>query len=364
MLTLGRVRGVPIQVGPSWLFIGVLLTAIYGPIVHGAVPQVSSSTAYLASFGFSVLFALCILAHEIGHTLVSLALGYSVKRVVLFLLGGVSEIDGEPTRARHELLISASGPLVSVVLAAGAFGGYLAYDSTSLAGVLFALLAWSNLILAAFNLLPGLPLDGGRILRAAVWGLGGSADTGTHVAAWSGRVLAILVAAAGLLLDRGPDGIAAAVLSLGLAAYLWFSATQSLKFAELLHQLPDVDVARLLRPGLLVPADLPIAEALRRVWDSNARGLVLLDRDERPSAIVDERAIGLVPPERRAWTPVSQVARPLEPGLMIPTGLAAKDLLERMQKTPAREYLVVGPDGSPAGIIATLDFARRLKGRR
>ncbi|MDQ2796727.1 MAG: site-2 protease family protein, partial [Actinomycetota bacterium] len=305
---------------------------------------------------------LCILAHELGHTLVSGLLGYPVKRVVLFLLGGVSEIDGEPTRARHELLISAAGPLVSVLLAAGAFGGYLAIGAASLPGVLLALLAWSNIILAAFNLLPGLPLDGGRILRAVVWGFGAASATGTRVAAWSGRALAILVAAAGLVLDRGPDGIAAAALTLALAGYLWVSATQSLKIAELMGRLPEVDVSTLLRPGLLVPADLSIAEALRRVWNTNARGLVVLDRAEKPSAIVDERAIGLVPPERRAWVAVSEVARPLEPGLMVPLGTNAKDLLEHMQKTPAREYLVVEPDGSPAGIIATIDFADRLKG--
>lgn len=362
MLTLGRVRGVPIVVSPSWLFIGLLLTAVYGPIVDRAVPGISASTAYLTSFGFSVLFALCILAHELGHTLASTALGYPVKRVVLFLLGGVSEIEGEPTRARHELAIAVSGPLVSLVIAAGAFGGYLATGSPSLIGVLLALLAWSNVVLTAFNLLPGLPLDGGRILRAVVWGLGASSVTGTRVAAWSGRVFAVLIAITGFVLNRGSTGILAAVMSIALAAYLWVSASQSLKIAELLNRLPGVRVADLLRPGLLVPADLSVAEALRRVWQSDARGLVLLDAAEQPSAIVDEVVIGAVPPDRRPWTQVSEVARPLEPGLLVPVGLDATDLLKQMQRTPAREYLVVETDGSPAGIIATVDFARRLKG--
>lgn len=362
MLTLGRVRGVPIVVSPSWLLIGLLLTTIYGPIVDDAVPDISASTAYLTSFGFSILFALCILAHELGHTMVSTALGYPVKRVVLFLLGGVSEIDGEPTRARHEFAIAASGPLVSLVIAAGAFGGYLAAEAPSLTAVLLALLAWSNVILAAFNLLPGLPLDGGRILRSVVWGLGASPATGTRVAAWSGRGFAVLIAIAGFVLNRGTAGILAAVMSLALAAYLWVSASQSLKVAELLNRLPAVHVADLLRPGLLVPADLSVAEALRRVWQSDARGLVLLDAAERPSAIVDEIVIGAVPPDRRAWTQVSEVARPLEPGLLVPVGLDAADLLKQMQQTPAHEYLVVESDGSPAGIIATIDFARRLNG--
>lgn len=361
-ITLGRFRGVPIVVAPSWLLITVLLAIIYGPIVRDAAPQASSSTAYVASFGFAVLFALCILAHELGHTVVSMALGHPVRRVVLFLLGGISEMDGEPERARDELLIAAAGPFVSVALAGIAWGISTTASAHSIYGILCALLAWSNIVLAVFNLLPGLPLDGGRLLRAIVWGAGASPLTGTRVAAWAGRALAVLVAVSGLIVDRTSAGVAAGLLSFALAAYLWLGATQSLKSADLLQRLPNVRVPELLRPGLLIPSDLSVAEALRRVWDRNARGLVIVDSAQHPSAIVDEVLIGLVPPERRPWTAVTDVARPLEPGLVVPVSIDAKELLERMQTTPAREYLAVSEDGSPAGIIATADFARLLRG--
>jgi Zn-dependent protease len=361
MLQLGRIRGVPVMVAPSWLIVGLLLTVIYGPIVHDAVPGVSGSTAYLAALGFSVLFALCILAHELGHTLVSLALGHPVRRVVLFALGGVSEIDEEPGRPRDELLIAATGPLVSLVIAGGAWIGYNASAPGHLLTALLGLLWWSNLVLAAFNLLPGLPLDGGRLLRATVGAFGASQVTGTRVAAWSGRAVAVVVAASGLAADRTSLGFGAGIFSVALAAYLWFGATQSLRVAGLLSRLPEVDVAELLRPGLFVPADLTVAEALRRAWNGNARGIVLVDATDKPSAIVDESLIGEVPPDRRPWTPVVNVARPLEPGLMIPDGLDAPALLARMRATPAHEYLVVRADGSAAGIITTRDFAHRLQ---
>lgn len=361
MLTLARVAGVPIMVSPSWLLIGLLLTYVYGPIVDDAVSDIGRGGAYAVAFGFSLLFAACVLAHELGHTLVSQALGYPVKRVVLFALGGVSEIDGEPTRARHELAIAAAGPLVSIGLAAGTFGGYYASDDGSIAAALFALLAWSNLVLAAFNLLPGLPLDGGRILRAAVWGLGASSIAGTRVAGWCGRVFAVVLAVGTLLLVRGPDAIPATVLTCFLALYLWVSASASLTIARLRSRLPEVDVDQLLRPGLLVPDDLSVAEALRRVWQSGARGLVVVDAAQRPTAIVDELQIGAVPPPRQAWTPVSEVARPITDGTTVVAGTDAEALLEHMQRHPAREYLVVSGDGQPAGIIATADFARMLK---
>jgi hypothetical protein len=168
------------------------------------------------------------------------------------------------------------------------------------------------------------------------------------------------VAITGLIADRTSWGIATGIFSVGLAWYLWIAATQSLNHADVLEQLPGISVDDLLRPGMFVPDDLSVGEALRRAWDGRARGLVLLDAAARPSAIVDETLIGAVPPERRPWTPVTTVARPLEPGLLVPDGIDAAGLLRQMQATPSREYLVVRPDGSAAGIIATRDFARRL----
>jgi Zn-dependent protease len=359
---LGRIRGVPVIVMPSWLIVGILLAGVYEPIIADAVPTLGRGAAYLAAIGFALMFGLCVLAHELGHTLISTALGHPVRRVVLFALGGVSEIDGEPERARDELLIAGAGPLVSLIIAGGAWFGYDASPAGSLLTALLGLLWWSNLLLAAFNLLPGLPLDGGRLLRAAVCAFGARQVTGTRVAGWTGRMVAVAVALSGLIADRSSVGIAAGVFTIGLAAYLWVAATQSLKTAQLMTHLPDVVVADLLRPGMFVRDDLSVGEALRRAWAANARGLVLLDAADRPAAIVDEVLIGAIPPDRRAWTPVADVARPLEPGLMVPDAIDAAGLLRRMQATPAREYLVVRPDGSPAGIIATQDFARRLQG--
>lgn len=364
MLRLGSVRGVPILVAPSWLLVAVLVAIIYGPLVQDSVAGISRTVAYLASLGFAALFALCILAHELGHTLVSLALGHPVRRVILFMLGGVSEIESEPDRAWREFLIAAAGPLISLGLAAATWGLSLTFAAHTVFGVLCALLAWSNLVLAAFNLLPGLPLDGGRLLRAAVWACGASPYTGTKVAAWAGRLIAVAVAVSGLLIDRTQAGIGAGIMSIALAAYLWVGATQSLRTAGVLARLPSVRVPELLRPGVLVSDTVSVAEALRQVWENNARGLVLVDSAQRPRAIVDEAMIGSVPPDQRPWTSVTSVARPLEPGLMVPVDIDAKGLLDRMQATPAREYLAVDAAGRPAGIITAADFARTLRAAR
>lgn len=361
MVPVGRFFGVPVFFAPSWLIIAGLLTLYYAPVVTAVVPSVSSGAAYLLAFAFAVVFAVCVLLHELGHTAVSLALGNPVRRVVIFLLGGVSEIEREPDRPRDEFLVALAGPLVSLLLSGFAALGYLLLRHDTLPGVFVALLLWSNLVVAIFNLVPGLPLDGGRLIRAAVWALVHSRLTGTRIGAWSGRAVAILIAISGLLADRTSLGLTAGLFSIALAAYLWFGAGQSLRAAELMDRVPRVNLETLLRPGLLVPSDLSVAEALRRAWSGNARGLVLVDAADEPRAIVDEAQIGSVPPDRRAWTQLSSVARPIEPGLVLPVSLGGDELLAAVRATPAHEYLIVNSDGTPAGILATADLAAVLK---
>jgi Zn-dependent protease len=362
MLAVGRFFGVPIYFAPSWLIIAALLTIYYEPVIYNAIPTISSSSAYLLASLYAVAFALCVLAHELGHTAVALMLGLPVRRVVIFLLGGVSELERDPEKARHEFLIAAAGPSVSLLLTGAAGGGITFLRSDTMPGVLLILLFWSNLTVALFNLLPGLPLDGGRLLRAAVWGISRNRLTGTRFGAWSGRVVAVAVAVVSLVLDRSALGLTAGIFGVALAAYLWFGAGQSLKVAQVLDRVPDVNLDALLRPGLLVTSDVSVAEALRRAWTGNARGLVVVDAADEPRAIVDELQIGAIPPERRAWTQLDSVSRPLEPGLVLKLGLSGEDLLAAVRATPAHEYLVVNTDGTPAGILATADLAAVLKG--
>lgn len=342
--------------------IAALSTVFYGPWIRDRVDDISSSTAYLAAFGFAALFAVCVLAHELGHTAVSLCLGGPVRRVVIFMLGGVSEIEREPERARHEFLIAVAGPVVSGALAGLAAVVQHGTAPGSLENVLAALLMWGNLTVVVFNLLPGLPLDGGRMLRAIVWHVAGSRLTGSRIGAVLGRVVAVLVVGFGLVVASRTSNVATLPVTVFLAAYLWVGASQALRSAHVLERIPSVSAATLMRPGLLVPPDISVAEALRRVWAGAARGLVIVDGNDQPAAIVAEARIGDIPPDRRDWTPLTTVARAIEPGLLLPVGLAGPELLEAIRATPASEYLVVHPDGSPAGILALTDLATTLKG--
>jgi len=360
---IGRFFGVPVYLAPSWVFIALIITISYAELVQSRVDDISQAGAYAVSFGFAVLLALSLLAHELGHTAVSLAFGMPVRRVVIFLLGGVSEIEKEPERPAEEYLVAIAGPLVSLLLAG--LGAVLlpAADRGSVARVVLGLLVWSNLLVAAFNLLPGLPLDGGRLLRAGVWRYSQSRLTGTRAAAWGGRVVAGLVLlGAGLTVEPGGGlGVGNLILAFLLAMFIWVGASQSLAAATVTSRLPRLRIGDLVRPALEVPPDLPIAEALRRAWETRLRALVVVDGTGRPRAIVSEAHVMAVPENRRPWTPVADVARPLEPGLTLPDMLAGEALLDAFRQAPASEYLVVGRDGHTVGVLSAIDVARVLQ---
>jgi Zn-dependent protease len=362
-LPVGRFFGVPLYFAPSWLIVALIITISYSDLVSQSVDNISPAGAYAVSFGFAVLLALSLLAHELGHTAVSLAFGMPVRRVVIFLLGGVSEIEKEPQQPVEEYLVAIAGPLVSLVLA-GIGAGLLPLASHgSVTWAVLWLLVWSNLLVAIFNLLPGLPLDGGRLLRAGVWWMSRSRLTGTRAAAWGGRVVAGLVLVIGVVTIRPEDGLAIGnvVLSVLLATFIWIGASQSLTAATVTSRLPGLRLAQLIRPALQVPPDLPIAEALRRAWQTGTRALVVVDATSRPRAVVSEAHVMAVPEARRPWTPVADVARPVEPGLTLTDTLTGEQLLDALRQLPASEYLVVGRDGGLVGVLASVDVARVLQ---
>jgi Zn-dependent protease len=356
--------GVPVYFAPSWVLVATAITIAYSSLLRSLVDGLSTPVSYLAALGFALALAICVLAHELGHTVVSLALGHPVRRIVIYLLGGVSELDSDVDRPRDELLIAAAGPLASGLIAGIAAAVTLFTPDGSLTLALFALLAWSNVGVAVFNALPGLPLDGGRVLRAIVWGSGGSLRTATVVAAWAGRALAVLIVVAGASSLGESWGVPTLIVAVLIGAFMWFAAGRALAAAAFRERTSTLQLRELLRPGVLVTSDTSLAEAIRRARESSARGIVVVDSSQRPQAIVEENRVRDVPVDRQAETPVTAVARALEPGLVISDSLTGTALMTAVRSTPAGEYLVVGRDGRPAGILAASDLALALGGGR
>ena len=368
LLRIGSVLGVPIFLTPSWLLVAGFITISYAGFLREQIPGASHAASYALSLVFATALAGSVLLHEVGHTVVSKVVGLPVRRIVVFLLGGVSEIEGEASRPRDEFAIAAAGPLVSLGLAGGCWAMSLLPAAESAAGVLLVLLAWSNLVIAVFNVLPGLPLDGGRLMQALIWMMGSSRLTAIRIAAWSGRGVAALLGLAVLFSNAVIGGSSPAdLLSIGstamgfaVAAFLWIGATQTLRMAELNSRAASVRLGELLRPSLYLPAHTPVSEAVRQAAQTGAGGIVVIDGQGRSRALVDESQIAQIPADQRPWTSLSQVARELQPGLILAEDLAGEQLIDTLRAHPASEYLVVGRDGVARGVVAAVDLARAL----
>lgn len=358
-LRLGQIAGVDILVRASWLVIAVLIAIMLEPSIERIAPGLGA-LVYVAGVAFAVLLYLSVLMHEISHALMARFFGFEVKSVTLHFLGGVTEIEGESDTASREFWISVVGPITSLLIAAGAFGLTLVAPPGLL---LFACqaLAAANLFVGIVNLLPGMPLDGGRVLRAAVWGATGNPLLASKVAGWTGRGLAVLALGYPYLLAQLTDvrpTVVDYVIAVIIGFFLWAGATQSIVSARMRDKLPALRARELARRAVSVGEDLPLAEAVRLARDAAAGGIVVVDREDKPHGIVNEEAVLATPDERRPWMTAGSVARALETGLTLPADIAGEDLIHAMQGTPASEYVLLEGDGRVFGILVTHDVDR------
>jgi Zn-dependent protease/CBS domain-containing protein len=359
---IARVAGVPVYVNLSWVIVALVIAFVSMSWIDERVPGLGR-WLFVAAFGFAVLLYASILVHEIAHVLVARRFGLPVRAITLQFLGGLSEIEREPETPWREFAVAVVGPLTSLAL-----GGVFAIGASQVSGpplldLALVQLAVANLLVGLFNLLPGLPLDGGRILRAVVWAFSRRQHLATTVSGWAGRVVAALVVALPWLMYLAgfpqPDPLVM-VWSLLIAMFLWAGSSQALMSARIRGKLPALSARSLARRGVPVASELPLSEAIRRAQDAAAGSLVVVDGDGRPTGLVSEAAVLATPEQRRPWISVGDVARRLEPGLVLSVDLSGEELVRNMGGLPATEYLLVEPDGQIFGVLSTADVDAAL----
>lgn len=363
-IRIAKVAGVPVYVNASWFLVALLIAYIFSPVVERNAPGLGVFT-YVAAFGFAVLLYASVLVHEISHVLVAKAFGMHVRAITVQFLGGMAEIEQEPDSPWREFAVAAVGPLTSLALGGIALGGVYVIDGPPLVNLLIAQLALANILVGIFNLLPGLPLDGGRMLRAGIWAVSKRQDGSTMVAAWAGRVVASLVVLLPWLFltdETGMPSIIHILWSVVLAIFLWVGSTQALVGARLRKRLPKLRARELARRGVPVPSDAPLSEAMRRAEENHAGAILIVDHDQRPVGIVKESAVLATPEQRRPWITVGDVSRRLESGLVLSADLQGEPLVRAMSGTPASEYLVIEPDGQVYGVLSSADVDRAFAG--
>ncbi len=324
-LRVARIRGVEVRLDPTWVVFVVLMVwsflARYGTVGRSGV--VATGMAAAASLGFF----LSLLAHELGHAFEARHRHLEVHGITLFLFGGVTEMDMHTRRPRDEFTIAAIGPYTSLVLAA-AFGLVTAALDWYLPGraieiaVVTGTLGWLNLGLAMFNIVPGAPLDGGRVLRAGLWKMTGDRHRAQLISSSAGQLVAIAVWAAGIwFILRGPGRGVLTALWFGIVGLFMFRAARTERSQALTLRLVEGHTAALFATTdhPRVDADTPLA----RIDDE----LPTVRDGTRYSVVEDGRVIGVLTPAQSA-----------DAGTGDPAGRSARDAMRPVDELPRADH--------------------------
>jgi Zn-dependent protease len=355
---LGRVAGIPLYLNPSWFLVFGL--ASYG-LATTQLPLLAPGEAgwvyWLLGPLVAAIFFASIVAHELGHSLVSRAYGLPVRSITLHLLGGVAQLGAEVRSAREEFWIAVAGPLVSVALAGLFWGVGLLLDGVwaPLAAAL-GLLALLNVSVVLFNLLPGFPLDGGRVLRSVVWGVTGDYRRASRVAAGGGRLVGFLLILLGLGLALGSGDLGSLWLAL-IGVVLLRMARFSYAQAIVHDTLQRTPVAAAMIRLIAVPAELTLDELYAGYVRTTGREHYMLESGGRPVGVITPEALARIPWPQWSLTRLAAVMRPLDRLPEVSVGASAGSALSRMEEL--KSDLLGAVEG---GLIVGLVTRERILG--
>jgi Zn-dependent protease len=361
-LLLFRLRGVPVLLAPSWWIGSVVITLLYAPLVGRFLPGTSGVASIGLAATFAVLLGGSVLAHELGHCVVAMKLDIPVRRLRLFLLGGLSEVGRTPRRPSQEGWVAAAGPAVSLLLGLLFAAAIPLTPGSGPVRLLVVECAVANGAVAVFNLLPGLPLDGGRMLRAGVWAVTGKRRFGTRAAVAGGAAVAIglvVWALSGLVAGTADQWLRLGVCVL-TAWFVVIGASAELA-AEQRHSWPDgMTLAEILRPVLQLPAESAVGDALLA---AAGRGVVLVRSDGVAAGLLDEVAARQLA-GHAPLAPAEDASVPIRPDTVLFDSETGEDIIDRVRETAAWQFLVVDDDGKPAGVLRREDLNAALSARR
>lgn len=363
-VTLFRLLGFEVKLDLSWIFLAVLVTwtlaAGYFPSAHPGL----GAPAYwsMAVVGAAGLFASIIL-HELSHSVVARGYGMQISGITLFIFGGVAEMREEPPSARAEFFMAIAGPIASLVLA-GLFSLAAAMAGAETPfGIVLGYLALINLILAVFNMVPAFPLDGGRALRAVLWGWRGDMRWATRITAAMGFGFGLFLMALGLMSLLGGSvigGLWWGLIGLFLAGAARASAAQLEARATLSHERV---AARMTRDPVTVPPDMELPEFARLALAHGHRLYPVMTEDGRLLGQIETKALAAVERDRWPGKTVRDAMTRAEDMPLISPDATLADAMGLMTRT-GRSRLVVAEDGpSPrlAGILVLRDIMRVLE---
>jgi len=364
-LSLGRIAGIPIVLARSWFLITVFVVVVFGPRVTNAFPEIGAG-AYAVALGYALLLAASVLIHELSHALTARTFGWPTTRIVLNLWGGHTQFASFNASPGRSLLVALAGPAANFVLAGLGWGILQAMTPGSVAYLLTTILIWANILVAVFNVLPGLPLDGGRLVESAVWKATGSQEKGTVAAGWAGRIIVIVllgvVVGLPLVQGRGPD-LTVILIAVVMGAFLWMGATAAIENARMRLRLSAISAGRLQQRALMLQAGTTVLAARHLLRENPGAAVVLTGTSGVPEAVVDEAALLAVPEDVAGSTPVDATVRRLAAGASVPEWAEGQELLQLLARLEGNEYAVVNRQGNVTGLLHQRTVVQAITGK-
>jgi Zn-dependent protease/predicted transcriptional regulator len=353
-IQIGRIYGIPIFLHPSWFFIFGLIALSFVSKYEALNLSIPTSRLWGLGLATSVLFFGSLVFHEMAHSVTAKHYKIPVVSITLFIFGGVARISRDPSRAIEEFNIAVAGPLSSFLLAGGFGIVYRAAGTNQILQVLAGSLAWINLSLALFNLLPGFPLDGGRIFRAIVWGVTKDYSRSTRIAARSGQVVAYgMIVLGALLAVNGYFNRGDMISGMWLAFIGWFlltTARQSRAQADARGALEGLRVSDIMTAELpTVGREISLEDYAREILRTGRRAHLVVAHEQLVGLMTAE-ALHSVPQQDWDVTSVQAVMLPKEKLHWAAPGEPALSLLDRM-RTVGMQQMPVIAGGNVVGIV-------------
>lgn len=369
---VGRILGIPIKVHESWFLVFAFVTwSLASGYLPEALPGLSAWRYWTMGSVAALLLFVSVLLHELGHSYVALQYHIPIGQITLFIFGGMAQMHREPPGPRAEFLIAIAGPLVSFLLGGSLVAAVWAVDSTSgIQGllVLGGLLGAVNLQLGLFNLIPGFPLDGGRVLRAGLWAWSGDFYRATRHASLAGQGFGLLLGLMGAALLASsasgamPGSLAANGGWIGLiGVFLFLAARSSRNQAAIRASLANVAVGEvMIRHVITVPADLTVNELVTQYFLQYGYHAFPVQENGQVVGVLTAAEVQGLPRPLWAWRRVRDIMRPWSPVLQVTPETPVILALEQMRQT-GRNQLGVVQDGHLVGLLTRSALSRFLQ---
>ncbi len=362
-IRLGTFYG--IAVGVNWSVAVILAYFAWGVGAY-VLPSRSGHpdvADWVAGVIAAVVLLACLLAHEVSHCLVARHNGVQVRSITLFAFGGISQLEGEAHTAGADFRIAAVGPAVSLSLSVLFAAAQAVVVAAGGHGLFVGVLSWLwevNLLLAVFNLIPAAPLDGGRILRAALWRRSGDRFRASVTASRAGRVFAVVLIVLGVLVF-GSTGSIVAIWPLLIGLFIYFAARAEEEYAMTQAAVATLTVGQVMTPALpSVSNRTTVADMASLLWLYRGEMAAVVDDSGRLAGVVTVQAVNAVPLERRPGTTAEDITSPLSAILVARPEEPMGALLERMASKQGRPALVLDANGRVCGTISPSDVQRAV----